>query len=465
MLVLCLSFVSSVYEAEDAKLDGVTVARSQAGYSGTGYVDMHDAGSITWTVTLTSAGFYDLIIGFAGTYGAKKQNLAVNGASLGEVSFPETKSFETIVGAQKLSLKAGANTIQISASWGWELFDYIDLKPYVDTPFNISASPVTAGSNKAAIALYTYLKNNFQKATVSGTMTLQGNTADAFKENNWVHDNTGHYPAIVGLDFLHQVGKNSEWYTGNAQLKKSVVNDAVNYWNRGGIPTVSWHWRDPSHETDAFYSPSSQNTPTQFDASKAVVAGTPENAAVLRDLDIIAAELLDLQSRGVAILWRPLHEASGGWFWWGYKGADAAKKLYRLEYDRFVNHHGLKNLIWVWTTDSAANALDWYPGADVVDIVGMDIYPPKGDHNAQSVAFEKVKSIYGASKIIALGECGAIPAAAEMVASGATWSYFLPWFGDYVIPTGSNDYNSLEFWKAQMAHSFVIGLDRMPGWK
>jgi mannan endo-1,4-beta-mannosidase len=71
-----------------------------------------------------------------------------------------------------------------------------------------------------------------------------------------------------------------------------------------------------------------------FDASKAIDNTTVEYQWIIRDTDIIAAQLLDLQSRGAAALFRPLHEASGGWFWWGYKGPDVTKKLYRIIDDR-----------------------------------------------------------------------------------------------------------------------------------
>ena len=74
----------------------------------------------------------------------------------------------------------------------------------------------------------------------------------------------------------------------------------------------------------------------------------------------------------MALLWRPLHEASGKWFWWGAKGAAPCKALWNLMYDRMVNHHGLTNLIWVWNSDGAD--YEWYPGDDKVDILARDFY-------------------------------------------------------------------------------------------
>jgi hypothetical protein len=186
-----------------------------------------------------------------------------------------------ITAAKKLNLKAGANTVKITASWGWMLFDYIDFEAYVDTPFSLNSAPVTKGADARATKLYNFLKGKFQKGCVSRVMTLQGNLDDSFKENNWVHTTTGKNPAIVGLDFMHQVGKNSAWYVDNAKLKKSVVNDAVADWKRGGIPALCWHWRDPSHDTDAFYSPSSNNNPnSKFDADHLASVGS-----VLRDCE------------------------------------------------------------------------------------------------------------------------------------------------------------------------------------
>ena len=84
---------------------------------------------------------------------------------------------------------------------------------------------------------------------------------------------------------------------------------------------------------------------------------------------------MKLKAAGVPILWRPLHEAGGKWFWWGAKGADACKKLYDIMRDRLINHHKLDNLIWVWSTPES----DWYPGNEKVDIIGYDNYP--GAHN------------------------------------------------------------------------------------
>jgi len=81
-------------------------------------------------------------------------------------------------------------------------------------------------------------------------------------------------------------------------------------------------------------------------------------------------QLKRLQDAGVPILFRPLHEAEGAWFWWGAKGPEATKELWLLLHDRLTNHHKLNNLIWVWNSLLPA----WYVGDDTVDILSADVY-------------------------------------------------------------------------------------------
>ena len=95
----------------------------------------------------------------------------------------------------------------------------------------------------------------------------------------------------------------------------------------------------------------------------------------MKDIDTIAVELKKLQSASVPIIFRPLHEAEGGWFWWGAKGPEPAKKLWDILYDRLTNKHKLNNLIWEWNSV----ATSWYPGNSKVDLVSADTYN-QGDH-------------------------------------------------------------------------------------
>src|SRR5574337_836303 len=128
-----------------------------------------------------------------------------------------------------------------------------DTTPVSPPPrFNINANLVTPNPTKEAVALYQFLKDNYGKKIISGVMTLS-----SFDETNWLKTNTGKEPAIVGLDFMH-CNRNYNWYDNDQPIK-----DAKTYWDKNGIPAMMWHWRDPSRNTEAFYT-----NQTSFDVSK-----------------------------------------------------------------------------------------------------------------------------------------------------------------------------------------------------
>ena len=154
-----------------------------------------------------------------------------------------------------------------------------------------------------------------------------------------------------------------------------------------------------------------------------------------------------------------VRRAGGGWFWWGAKGPEPCKALWRLMFDRLVNYHGLKNLIWVWTTDAAANNLDWYPGDEYVDILGADIYAADGDFSSQVLTYNSIREKFGGTKMITLSENGPVPDPDNLVADRAHWSWFMPWNGDF---TRSASHNGSTWWHSFLSNTYVITRDKMP---
>ncbi|MBN1760895.1 MAG: hypothetical protein JW863_21390 [Chitinispirillaceae bacterium] len=473
------------YEAEDAIIDENSVLLVEdANASGGAYVNMKE-GNLSFEITAASAGFYTLWVFYSqpNDENGKIQNLTVNGASKGQVSFPFSSTFVLEKGSAKIKLSAGTNTIGIVKSWGWVNIDYIELTPYVETPFTISGGLVTPGASENAKKMYGFLRDHFQKKIISGVMTntvffndgkYTPSTVEEQTEVAWIIDASGKAPALLGLDFMHGSGLQSDnqWHEGYTAATLSMAEDIF---KKGGFPAYCWHWKDPLKQVETFYSPSSGNsTYTDFNLKRAFTdtatcaefnSASAEYKSIVADIDIIAGYLKTLADKDIPVLWRPMHEASGKWFWWGYSGAKACVSLYRFMFDRLVNHHGLNNLIWVWTTDEASDALDWYPGDEYVDIVGRDYYyyPREANHGSLVASFEKVKDIFKGRKIIALSENGSVPHPDSMVADGAGWSYFMPWYGDYTMDGWAHD-NTAADWNAIMNNDYVITLDKMPGW-
>ena len=126
-----------------------------------------------------------------------------------------------------------------------------------------------------------------------------------------------------------------------------------------------------------------------------------------------------LQEKNVTVLWRPLHEAAGGWFWWGAAGPDAYKWLWELMYERQTYYHGLNNLIWLWNGQDA----DWYVGDELCDIVGMDIYADKHDYGSSGAKMEETIAYSNGYKLTTFRESVVLPAAGLLNRYNGTWLF------------------------------------------
>ncbi|MDR2727894.1 MAG: hypothetical protein LBB56_02090, partial [Chitinispirillales bacterium] len=488
MMAAAAAFADPVrYEAQNAVVVSPAEVVQLASASGGAYVSMK-GGDVRFTVNVPEEGFYTIWAYHSQTCDdSKTQNLVVNGVTAAQIVFPNTGpfngpdcgpvAFEYFKAAGKVKLSSGDNTVAITNSWGWVDIDYIEVGPHVPEPFTLTNSLVTPNASENARKMYQFMRENFQKKVISGVMTdrtaqddgkYTPHTINSQPEMAHIKSASGKLPALIGLDFMHSSGLKSDeqWYQG---YNSGALSLAENMFNAGGIPIFCWHWKDPNKKTEqsAFYSDDTDFDPAKIfkDAACTLVdENSNEYKNVIADIDLISGYLKQLADKGVAVLWRPLHEAAGGWFWWGRnKNPKPCSALWRLMFDRMVNHHKLNNLIWVWTCEESGDALEWYPGDEYADIIGRDIYPypnqREKNHSSRVSNFEHLKEIYGASKIIALAENGAVPHPDSLAADGAGWSFFMPWYGDFTTQV-----NTAAEWNYTMNHSYVITLDNMPGW-
>jgi mannan endo-1,4-beta-mannosidase len=344
----------------------------------------------------------------------------------------------------------------------------------------LRAAPVDPKADARTRALWTWLIKVWGNQTIAGQQDLTWNDSADMAER--VHADTGKYPALMGFDFMNT------WMTGPRAQGAHQVDEAIAWARRGGLVTFCWHWRDPALAGTAraalanFYA--READPAKNTAFTIPVAGgkLDTGSAALRQIDagidLVAAELRRLQAAGVTVLWRPLHEASGnggdGWFWWGRKrtdgvpGAQAYILLYRHLFERLTKVHGLHNLIWVWNGQDAA----WYPGDDVVDVSGYDVYDAKDakTYKSQAAIFRATGAASGEAKPVALSENSFIPDPDRMREDGARWLWFLTW-NDGRAPAGATDkdnfwsgdyYNTADHKRKVYHHPDVLTLDRLP---
>lgn len=469
------SLAAEKYEAEEAILDNCAKATATSA-SGGAYVKMQ-SGNMTFNVKAEEAGTYDVTFFYSQTYGdTKTQNIVVNGTSAGSVTFPKTEAATEFIGLSgTFKLQPGDNEFSITNSWGWVDIDYITVEKHQFSAFEIDKTLVTPNPIESAVELYQFLSDNFGKKTISGVMTnaiVGVNKLEDQEEIKFITDASGKAPALIGFDFLHSTGKSSDTNSWHQSYSSNTLTLGAQLWKKGGIPAYCWHWKDPRKNDEAFYNPGSGTPSTDFDFTQGFKAGTTEwdttsstYAALINDIDIVSLQLKTLQCKGTAVLWRPLHEASGGWFWWGSKGAKSYLALYKLVFDRMVKVNGVRNAIWVWNTDGSDK--DWYPGDEYVDIIARDFYyyPRETNHASLIGEFEKLKNAFGNKKIITLAENGSTPYPSEMFADGAPWSYSMAWYGDYAMPSGGYDDNTAEAWDKIMNSEYNLSLSEMPGWK
>ncbi|KAF2677161.1 glycoside hydrolase family 26 protein [Lentithecium fluviatile CBS 122367] len=441
---------SVTYQAESATLSGVTVGTSVSGFTGTGYVEGFDeaADSITFTVNSSTSQLYDLKLIYNGPYGDKYTNVVLNNAGGSQVSLPATTAWTTVSAGQVL-LNAGSNTIQIQNNWGWYLIDAITLSPAAKRgPHKVTTAPINKKANPDAKALLKYLGSIYGKHILSG----QQDQASL----DWVTQNVGKTPAILGVDLMD--------YTESRKSRgasSTDVDKAIAFAKQGGIITFCWHWGAPTglYDTEdhrwwsGFYTDA-----TDFNIETALADTTNANYTLLmNDIDTIAVELKKLQAAGVPVIWRPLHEAEGAWFWWGAKGPEPCKKLWKILYERLTKKHGLNNLIWEWNSVKT----DWYPGSDYVDLVSADTYS-QGDHGPISATYNNLLTLANDTKIIAAAEIGSVMEPAQLQAYQADWVYFCVWSGDFI---SGGTWNSVDFLKSVYSSDYVLTLDEIQGWK
>ena len=328
--------------------------------------------------------------------------------------------------------------------------------------------PVSQNTNEKTLAVFNYLRENYGTNTF---IAQQMYSSDQYEDTVY-YTVTGDLPAIKGFDMLH--------VTGSGDV--SQVDEAIEWHTySGGLVTFTWHWYVPRDIDNpsmgiAFYTDEIIN----FSLANAVTPGTAEYEQVIHDIDEVAVQLQRLEAAGVPVIWRPLHEAGGGWFWWGQSSRDAAetekyKKLWYMVFDRLENYHKLTNLIWVWNAQSPTMTVD----PNTYDISGTDIYPNSENHTAQYSEFKKLSDMTAEGKMITLSECGYFPDIEDMKDKGAMWLYSMPWYGDFVFAGKGNspDLNidsmpsintgrmSEEFLKGLFASDNVITWSKLPDWE
>lgn len=286
--------------------------------------------------------------------------------------------------------------------------------------------PVTPDPSDEACALLAYLYD------VQGNLVLAGQ--HGAQETVYVHECTGRYPALLGQDLIHE-SRNSQ-----------VIDNAIRWWKAGGIPTLMWHWGAPGK------GPGYENSKKEIDIERCFQEGTPEYNALWDDFKRIADHLTVLRDAGVPVLWRPMHECDGNWFWYGKGTGEQFCRVWRLMFDYFAKERHLNNLIWVLCHSGEPKA-EFNPGEGYYDIAGADSY---NTERIREEMYRKVRAIHGEGIPVPYHECGTIPDPDLCAAAGVDWSWWMLWSGEHAKAHDRDELRRL------YAHDKVVTLDELP---
>ena len=351
----------------------------------------------------------------------------------------------------------------------------VDQTPLLDT----AATPET-------VALWNYLKSVYGQKMLTGCWT-----ESQFGGNDNVERCSGETPAIWGQDM-------NSWYRSRTDQNwintwSSNIQGFKTAHKRGQILQVNWHWQMPSSKVNGAYTRDAwgkdaagnvQMMTTQ-QWNDIVTPGTTLYNAMIEDIDYhivnFLKKIVNDKGKPIPIIFRPLHEIDGGWFWWTCT-TDPTKtaKLFKIMLDRIINYHGVHNLIWVYNPGVVCNGGSWppyqtselprrkafYPGDAFCDITGIDLYDfdpvVRGTYantgKTYRDAFNMMKAI-APSKMIALCEAEGLPDPAKCFTDPkyAPWLYCLPWFSDQYTDNTAGANRDLCAWnKVQFKSSYVI---------
>ncbi|MCJ7467726.1 MAG: glycoside hydrolase family 26 protein [Maribacter sp.] len=292
--------------------------------------------------------------------------------------------------------------------------------------------PVTPKASPEAVALLQLLYSIRGNHILSGQHNFPVSRA---RNSEFASDYIGKTPTVWSQDFGFSVADDKDSYLS----RPAIVEEAIQQYKKGAIITLCWHAVPPTADEPITFQPvpgydstalaSVQGKLLEKQFEDVLTKGTPIYKKWIAQVDEIAKYLKQLQDAHVPVLWRPYHEMNGDWFWWGgrYAGKFTTERLYRQLFDRFVKHHKLRNLVWMWSVDRPSKAGRefeyYYPGNDYLDVVSLDVYG--SDFNAEY--YTDLKSL-AKGKPLALGEVG-VPPTLEVFESQPDWTFYVIWSG------------------------------------
>lgn len=187
-----------------------------------------------------------------------------------------------------------------------------------------------------------------------------------------IHSVVGDYPAVMGFD-IGKIEHRSDKNIDNV-LFTIIREEIIRHYKRGAMITISWHVDNPLTGGDSWDVSSSE-------VVRAILPGGSNHDLFLDWLDRAAVffnTLITEDGAKIPILFRPWHEHTGSWFWWGKNlcTVDEYNALWEMTRSHF-DSAGVDNLLYSYSPDMQGPGeiyMERYPGDEYVDLLGIDGY-------------------------------------------------------------------------------------------
>lgn len=183
----------------------------------------------------------------------------------------------------------------------------------------------------------------------------------------------GDYPAMMSFD-LGRMEIYGDKTLDNVSVDR-IRKEVIAQYERGGMSSFSWHVDNPVTGKDAW-------DVSDSTVVKSILPGGVNHDKFIGWLDKIADYLNSIQTPEgvkVPVLFRPWHEHTGSWFWWGKNlcSAEDYKALWKMTYDR-MQEKGATQLLYAYSPGTepqdSTEYLERYPGDSIIDLIGVDAY-------------------------------------------------------------------------------------------
>ena len=251
-------------------------------------------------------------------------------------------------------------------------------------------------ASNSAKALYAYLQGLTESDQV--LFGHQNDVSRSVGNNDLgdVKDVTGSVSGIFGIDSLALFGSEAGGTDAASALQNSIDYSKQAAQN-GAIVTLSTHMpnftnakikKNADGTYDFYNCDFNEAKDLSGDSLKKILPGGEKNDVFNAYLDTIAAYANALEAQNIPVIFRPFHENTGGWFWWGTSNTtESYKSLYAYTRD-YLESKGVHNMLYVYSPngplETEAEYMSRYPGDAYVDILAFDYYNDFNTYPAES---------------------------------------------------------------------------------